>query len=235
MILRAAAARAAPPGSRARTHPAAQNRASERPGPRSRATERPTASIRAPRRRDLMACVSDPSRFQLVSRLALGECCVSDLARRVGLSQSCTTRHLQVLARYGVARGRRQGKRVVFQLCTERATVRALLRWALSNVPAAAETEQHRPPTGPKGRVRSRSSRAARNDPAVTESSATEPAASAESSRTTPAPSHSGSTSSEPATARQRSAEPDESAAAPANLEPPRRRPIYEELEDFLL
>ena len=45
----------------------------------------------------LVSSLADPSRLKVVSVLAESDCCVSDLARRIGLSQSCTTRHLQNL------------------------------------------------------------------------------------------------------------------------------------------
>jgi DNA-binding transcriptional ArsR family regulator len=79
--------------------------------------------------RDILACLGHPSRFRLVLSLLEGERCVTELAGQVGLSQSCTTRHLQYLEREGLARGVRQGKRVVFQLRSDRARVRDLLAW----------------------------------------------------------------------------------------------------------
>lgn len=67
------------------------------------------------------------SRFQLALLLLECPACVSDLAKRVGLSQSCTTRHLQALQRAGVVRGTRDGKRVVFRTVTDRDEIAALL------------------------------------------------------------------------------------------------------------
>lgn len=84
------------------------------------------------RMRRLMSCLGDPSRFQLVRHLVRGERCVSDLARVVGLSQSCTTRHLQALQREQIVRGERAGKRVLFHLCLEEPQVGELLTWAMS-------------------------------------------------------------------------------------------------------
>ena len=84
------------------------------------------------RLRRLMSCLGEPSRFQLVRQLLRGERCVSDLARQVGLSQSCTTRHLQALQREQVVRGERAGKRVLFRLCLDEPQVGALLGWAMS-------------------------------------------------------------------------------------------------------
>lgn len=83
----------------------------------------------ASRSREILACLGDASRFRLVLSLLERERCVTELAERVGLSQSCTTRHLQFLEREGVVRGLRQGKRVVFHLRADRPRVRELLAW----------------------------------------------------------------------------------------------------------
>jgi len=85
----------------------------------------------AQKSRDIMACLGDASRFRLVLSLLEREQCVTELARRVGLSQSCTTRHLQFLEREGMVRGLRQGKRVVFHLRADRPRVRELLAWVV--------------------------------------------------------------------------------------------------------
>jgi DNA-binding transcriptional ArsR family regulator len=89
-----------------------------------------------PRTQRLLACLGDPSRFRVAATLLLGEYCVTDLAAKIGLSQSCTTRHLQVLRREGVVCGVRHGKRVIFRLCLDEPRVTALVRWALSAVAA---------------------------------------------------------------------------------------------------
>lgn len=85
----------------------------------------------APRAQRLLACLGDPSRFRVISALVEGERCVTDLAGRVGLSQSCTTRHLQALLRERMVRRNRDGKRVFFGICTEDALVRELIDLAL--------------------------------------------------------------------------------------------------------
>src|SRR5512132_3203396 len=98
------------------------------------------SSLSTPR---LMACLGEVSRFDLVRALAEGNWCVTELADQVGLSQSCTTRHLQALEREGVVRARRDGKRVIYGLCLERPRVADLIGWALSpqtsEMPAAAK------------------------------------------------------------------------------------------------
>lgn len=76
--------------------------------------------------RRLLACLGDPSRFALAQALLPGERCVTELATLVGLSQSCTTRHLQALAREGLIRSRRDGKRVLCRLAHDEATAAVL-------------------------------------------------------------------------------------------------------------
>lgn len=99
------------------------------------------------------------SRFQLALLLLECPACVSDLAKRVGLSQSCTTRHLQTLQRAGVVRGTRDGKRVVFRTVTDRDEVAALL--ALLTPEGAAMPES--PPGAARPRARPTGRRTARN------------------------------------------------------------------------
>jgi DNA-binding transcriptional ArsR family regulator len=90
--------------------------------------------------RRLLACLGDPSRFRLVVALRSGERCVSELALSVGLSQSCTTRHLQALQREGLVSGARSGKRVVFSLRMEEPGVEMLIAWALEAEPPTNQT-----------------------------------------------------------------------------------------------
>jgi DNA-binding transcriptional ArsR family regulator len=80
----------------------------------------------------LLACLGEPSRFRLIAELAARERCVTDLARAVRLSQSCTTRHLQALERAGLVEGKRDGKRVVFRVRSESPDVASLVSWALA-------------------------------------------------------------------------------------------------------
>lgn len=101
-------------------------------------------------RRERLACLADPSRFHIIETLAAGERFVSDLAQAIGLSQSCTTRHLQALARHGLVAGRRRGRRVMFSLrdvpetrIALEASAAALRRW-----PAAPDTRARRPRRG---------------------------------------------------------------------------------------
>lgn len=81
----------------------------------------------------MLSTLGAASRFRLALLLVGGERCVTDLARDVGLSQSCTTRHLQALQRGGVVIGVRAGKRVLFRLRSESNEVARLVAWALTS------------------------------------------------------------------------------------------------------
>lgn len=79
--------------------------------------------------RQQLACLGDASRFRIVSELTDGQACVTELAGRIGLSQSCTTRHLQALERAGLVSRERAGRRVLFAVRSHDPAVRSLLEW----------------------------------------------------------------------------------------------------------
>jgi DNA-binding transcriptional ArsR family regulator len=101
----------------------------------------------------LLACMGDPSRFRVIEKLMASSFCVTDLAREIGLSQSCTTRHLQVLQKEGLVIGLRSGKRVVFRLRTEEPMIAGLVTWALAHAGPAAEARKPRQPSAPRSTV----------------------------------------------------------------------------------
>ena len=75
-----------------------------------------------------LAVLRPPRRFQLLVLLLSGvDRSVSQLARAVRLSQSCTTRHLQALELAGFVKGTRDGKRVVFRPAPRDAVARGVL------------------------------------------------------------------------------------------------------------
>ncbi|MEO5987727.1 MAG: metalloregulator ArsR/SmtB family transcription factor [Candidatus Eisenbacteria bacterium] len=106
-----------------------------------------------------MACLGPASRFRLALQLLAGERCVTELAAALGLSQSCTTRHLQALARQGLVRGKRAGKKVMFRLEPETAGLIDLIA-AANHAPAVLEKSgtprAARSPRGPAGTPTSR-------------------------------------------------------------------------------
>ena len=83
--------------------------------------------------RRILACLGDSSRFRLVRSLITSRRYVTELASEVGLSQSCTTRHLQALQREGIVSGARDGKRVMYRLRSESVLVRELVGWAVEH------------------------------------------------------------------------------------------------------
>jgi DNA-binding transcriptional ArsR family regulator len=112
-----------------------------------------------------MACLGDASRFRIVQTLRSGELCVSDLAIRVELSQSCTTRHLQALRRDSLVRRRREGKRVLYALNDREPRLIQLLAWADGD-PGAGAPAQARAARPAAARPAARVSRAGKTHPA---------------------------------------------------------------------
>jgi len=104
-----------------------------------------------PAARDLMACLGEPSRFRLVRVLIEGPRCVSDLALEVGLSQSCTTRHLQALEKRNVVRGTRDGKRVLYAIRQDRSDLMPLIAWAMKSGFAPVRAGARKPVQGRNG------------------------------------------------------------------------------------
>lgn len=91
----------------------------------------------AAQKQQFLACLGDRSRFSLLSTLAGGPRCVTELAELVGLSQSCTTRHLQALQREGIVHGERRGKRVIFSLGVPGRDPHPVLLWAFGDSASA--------------------------------------------------------------------------------------------------
>lgn len=77
---------------------------------------------------------------------------VSQLAKAVRLSQSCTTRHLQSLERAGLVKGVRDGKRVVFRPAPRDATASGVLASLLRNADELAGTFDDETPSLPRSR-----------------------------------------------------------------------------------
>src|SRR6266700_3663346 len=59
-------------------------------------------------------------RAEIVDLLAQGERSVDDIASEISQSLANTSQHLQVLARAGLVRARREGTRVFYRLASER-------------------------------------------------------------------------------------------------------------------
>jgi DNA-binding transcriptional ArsR family regulator len=187
------------------------------------------------RSRDLLACLGDASRRRIVERLARGERCVTELARDVALSQSCTTRHLQALRRAGLVSGTREGRRILFRLRLDDPAVEGLLRWMLADAPGGTGAVERRRSGSDGGRARldaaAPSARAARHVTASTRSSRMDPSPDPGSGGVSPEPtaqqpSPSGTAEDKRDTRPDTAARVDETAP---------RRPRRSEIEDFLL
>jgi len=96
-----------------------------------------------------LACIGDASRFRLVVALAAGERCVTELAAAVGLSQSCTTRHLQTLHAAGLVHRNRYGKRVMVGLRRDEPELRPLFEYVLALAKRSRSASGAGRPAGP--------------------------------------------------------------------------------------
>lgn len=191
----------------------------------------------ADRIRQGLACLSEPSRFRIAMALLRGVWSVSRLAGEVGLSQSCTTRHLQALERAGLVRRERDGKRVLHHLCVDRPEVESL-RALLGGQPVAAGSAPARAGRARKAAANdgARSGRARAGMHAVGDRAAADPA---------PGESAGAATADAPravdafaARAVPAGGSSDAQAATPHDDRPPAgpaRRPPASDLEDFLL
>jgi DNA-binding transcriptional ArsR family regulator len=123
------------------------------------------------RTQGMLACLAVPSRFRLVRAIAEADRCVGELAISVGLSQSCTTRHLQALERAGLVKGRRDGRRVRFSLVADAEDSRDVLDLVLGDEgaagPAAAAADR---PEAPRSRRRERTTNTERRRNPLTRS-----------------------------------------------------------------
>jgi len=106
--------------------------------------------------RTQLACLGEASRYGLVRLLQARSRFVTELAGEMGLSQSCTTRHLQALKRCGLVCAERRGKRVMYRLCSEDPSAATLLDWALGDRTAAAPKPVESRPAIPKSPVGNR-------------------------------------------------------------------------------
>jgi DNA-binding transcriptional ArsR family regulator len=66
------------------------------------------------------AALASGRRAEIVDLLAQGERSVEEIARETGQSMAATSHHLRVLAKSGLARSRRGGRRIYYGLASER-------------------------------------------------------------------------------------------------------------------
>jgi len=60
--------------------------------------------------------LADPKRLQIINALRDGPLSVSEICSRLGLHQTNASQHLAVLRQRGLARSRREGRRIYYEL-----------------------------------------------------------------------------------------------------------------------
>ena len=80
---------------------------------------------------DTMQALAAPSRVRILGRLSAGACSVNDLAEAVGMEPSAVSHQLRLLRHLGLVTGRREGRRVVYDLYDDH--VGELLEQAISH------------------------------------------------------------------------------------------------------
>jgi ArsR family transcriptional regulator len=81
---------------------------------------------------ELFRAFSDTNRVRLLSVLAQGECNVSQLAERVGISPSAVSHHLRSLRQMRLIVSRRDGKEVFYRMDDEH--IRTLFEQGVSHI-----------------------------------------------------------------------------------------------------
>jgi len=76
--------------------------------------------------------LGDPSRVQIIWRLAQGELCVGDLAERLSMSQPAVSHHLRTLRNLRLVKVRREGRTSFYMLDDEH--IDRLLREGIEHV-----------------------------------------------------------------------------------------------------
>ena len=78
-----------------------------------------------------MQALATPSRVRILSRLAGGECAVTELSRAVDMAQSAVSQQLRVLRHLGLVTHRRSGRQIIYALHDDHVAV--LLEQAVSH------------------------------------------------------------------------------------------------------
>ena len=81
---------------------------------------------------ETMQALATPSRLRILGRLHTGACSVNELAAAVGMESSAVSHQLRVLRHLGLVVGRRDGRRIVYDLHDEH--VGELLEQAIGHV-----------------------------------------------------------------------------------------------------
>ncbi len=88
----------------------------------------------------LMKVLSNPDRLLLLCQLAQGERCPSDLEAELGIVQPTLSQQLGVLRDEGLVATRRDGKRIHYHLCSDRARAVMQVLYAQFCAPPSARS-----------------------------------------------------------------------------------------------
>lgn len=101
-------------------------------GPRTRGGRRKGSGKRAaadaPWEFRAIQALADPSRWQMVRLLSIHEDSVSEMARRIGLSIACTSRHMSILIESEIVESRKSGRTTLCRLAAPGTRAAILLR-----------------------------------------------------------------------------------------------------------
>lgn len=81
---------------------------------------------------ETMQALATPSRLRILGKLHAGSCSVNELAAAVGMESSAVSHQLRVLRHLGLVVGRRDGRRILYDLHDEH--VGELLEQAIGHV-----------------------------------------------------------------------------------------------------
>ncbi len=95
---------------------------------------------------ETMQALATPSRLRILGRLHAGACSVGELAAAVGMEPSAVSHQLRMLRHLGLVVGRRDGRRVVYDLHDDH--VGELLEQAISHVEHLRLGRSRAAPTG---------------------------------------------------------------------------------------
>jgi DNA-binding transcriptional ArsR family regulator len=75
----------------------------------------------------VLAAIADPTRRAILSRLARGDACVTDIAEPFAMSLAAVSKHVQTLERAGLVRRVRRGREHTLSL--DARPLRQVVRW----------------------------------------------------------------------------------------------------------
>ena len=81
---------------------------------------------------ELFKGFADATRVHILSRLAVEELCVTDIAEKVELSQSAISHQLRILKQMQLIKFRREGKNILYSLADDH--VKTILQMGLEHV-----------------------------------------------------------------------------------------------------